>query len=80
MERSEGCSAEDQSHHFVVGMDFRAWDGHIYHCDGYDPRYGYWMTRKDAPNCPTVQEGESQWCRSVSERAIGSSFRHIQTP
>jgi hypothetical protein len=59
---------ETHPDHHTVGRRFRAWDGHIYHCDSYDPACGYWMTR----------EGEPARRVNVSERAIGRTFHEVR--
>jgi hypothetical protein len=62
--------------HPTIGRRFRAWDGHIYFCDSYDPRIGFWMTREDAP--PEHRQDQSgDWRRNVSERAIGATYHRI---
>lgn len=60
----------------VVGQRFKAWDGHVYVCDSYDPRIGFWMTREDAPETNKA-DTEGTWRRNVSERAIGRTFHVI---
>jgi hypothetical protein len=64
----------------VVGRRFRAWDGHFYICDSYDPRIGYWMTREDAP-AENKADTEGAWRRNVSERVIGRTYHYApQSP
>ena len=65
-----------QEDHPVVGHRFKAWDGHVYFCDSYDPSIGFWMTREDAP-AEHRQDQNSKWRRNVSERVIGSTFHRI---
>ena len=59
----------------IVGQRFRAWDGHFYICDSYDPRRGYWMTREDAPEENKADES-GDWRRNVSERVIGRTYHY----
>jgi hypothetical protein len=62
--------------HETIGQRFKAWDGHTYLCDSYDPRIGFWMTREDAPP-ERRQDEHSDWRKNVSERAIGRTFHRI---
>jgi hypothetical protein len=63
----------------VVGHRFRAWDGHFYICDSYDPRRGYWMMREDAPEANRADES-GDWRRNVSERVIGRTYHYAPLP
>ncbi len=69
-------TADSHPKHHVVGRRFRAYDGHIYVCDSYDSRIGYWMTREDAPP-ERRNDAMGEWRRNVSERAIGGTFHRI---
>jgi hypothetical protein len=62
----------------IVGHKFKAWDGHTYICDSYDPAIGYWMTRDDAP-VDHRADTEGKWRRNVSERAIGRTYHHVHS-
>lgn len=62
--------------HNIIGQRFKAWDGHIYVCDSYDPRIGLWMTREDAPE-EHKTDTEGPWRRNVSERVVGRTFHLI---
>lgn len=68
---------ESHPGHHTVGRRFRGWDGHIYCCDSYDSRIGYWMTREDAPEA-NHQDQSGPWRRNVSERAIGRTYHEVQ--
>lgn len=59
--------------HAVVGWIWRGHDGHDYFCDSYDPHFGFWMTRVDAPAQHRADTGGA-WRRNVSERAINRAF------
>lgn len=68
--------------HDVIGRHFMApcfqceAGKHVFYCDSYDPRIGYWMTRADCPaEHRADQDGE--WRRNVSECAIGRTFHRI---
>lgn len=61
----------------IVGSKFKAWDGHVYVCDSYEPGLGFWMTREDAPEEHRADR-EGEWRRNVSERAIGATFHAIE--
>lgn len=61
---------------YLIGKRFKAWDGYIYICDSYEPSYGLWMTREDAPD-ENKQDVEGEWRRNVSERAVGRTFHII---
>ena len=61
----------DPDHH-TVGRRFRAWDGHTYFCDSYDPGCGYWMTREGSATNQTDADR-----RNVSERAIGRTYHRV---
>lgn len=62
--------------HYTIGQHFSAYDGHIYYCDSYDPRIGFWMIRADAPP-GHLEDQYGEWRRNVSERAIGRTFHRI---
>lgn len=55
---------ETHPDHETVGSYFKAWNGHLYFCDSYDPRCGFWMT-----NILNAQDR-----RNVSTAAIGRTF------
>jgi hypothetical protein len=73
---------QNSPNHEVVGRHFEGncWQceagKHVYYCDSYDPRTGYWMTRADCP-AEHVADSDGEWRRNVSERAIGRSFQRI---
>jgi hypothetical protein len=68
--------------HHVVGRHFegpcfRCDAGkHVFYCDSYDSRIGFWMTRADCP-ADHAQDVDGEWRRNVSERAIGRTFHRI---
>lgn len=67
---------ETNPDHETIGQTFKAWDGHLYYCDSWQERAGFWMTRVDAPE-ENKADQFGEWRKNVSERAIGRTF-HVQ--
>lgn len=53
-----------------TGKTYKAWDGRVYECVGYDPKQGLWMS--------TLPDGKAQRITCISERAIGRTFHEVR--
>lgn len=62
--------------HHVVGRRFRAY-GNVYDCVKWRRNDGYYMRTVSLSQCPVYKSENVGDERSVSERAIGTTFREI---
>ncbi len=69
IDRKTVLTPQNAPNHDTVGYVF-TFCGHLYFCDSYDPRLGYWMTN-------VLDEGDR---RNVSERAIGRTYHALRMP